>query len=189
MARTAPVPDVRARFAAGAPGRRPLTRAAVGGLAAHVFFELGAGVGMPLASVVGPYPAATAWGLGTAAVWRAAGRPSPSADRLLAAANGFGLAAVVAHLAGWPTRTRFGVPWLRTCEGLGPDLMRYYNPIIYVSGAACLLAILRENRTAPVALPALMLGLAPALVAMQHAEHRRLKARARRRRAWWNRRL
>ncbi|MEU4482906.1 hypothetical protein AB0F68_33370 [Micromonospora sp. NPDC023966] len=158
-------------------------------MAAHVFFELAAGVGMPLASVIGPYRAATVWGLCTTGVWRTAGSTSPSADRLLAAANGFGLAAVIAHLAGWPSRTRFGVPWLQDCEGLGPDLMRYYNPIIYFSGLTCLLAILRENRAAPAGLPALMLGLVPALVIMQHAEHRRLKAQARLHRSWWNRRL
>jgi hypothetical protein len=172
------------------PGSRPLTRLATAGLAAHVFFELGAGVGMPTASVLGPAPAAGAWALGTGAVWRSAARRPASADAAFAAWNVLGLAAVVAHFAGWPRRrTRAGVPWLRDCEGLGPDLMRFYNPILYVSGAAGLAALATENRTAPRSLVLLTPVLVPALIRMQHAEHERLKDRARRRPAWWNRRL
>ncbi|PSK66017.1 hypothetical protein B0E53_02054 [Micromonospora sp. MH33] len=152
--------------AGGQPaGRRPLTRLTVVSLAGHVAFELGAGVGMPLASLIGPYAAAGFWTLVTAGVL-AASTDDESADPLLAAANGFGIAAVSAHLLGWPTRrTRTGLPWLEDCEGLGPELMRYYNPILYLSGAAGLLAIARENRTARRYLPLAMLGLAPALVA------------------------
>jgi hypothetical protein len=59
------------------------------------------------------------------------------------------LAAVVGHLSAWPRRrTRFGLPWLKDCEGLGPELMPLYNPILYASGAAALGALLVENRTA-----------------------------------------
>ncbi len=172
------------------PGRRPLTRLATAGLAAHVFFELSAGVGLPTASVLGPAPAAGAWALGIRAVWRAAADRPASGDAGLAAWNVLGLAAVAAHFTGWPRRrTRAGVPWLRDCEGLGPELMRFYNPILYVSGAASLAALIAENRSAPRYLPLLVPALVPALIRVQHAEHERLKDRARRRPAWWNRRL
>jgi hypothetical protein len=179
----------RDRSPQGPAGRRPLTRLTVASLAAHVVFELGAGVGMPLASVIGPYAAAGFWTLATGGVWVASARDA-STDKVLAAANGFGLAAVSAHLLGWPTRrTRTGLPWLEDCEGLGPELMPFYNPILYLSGSAGLLAIVRENRTAPVQLPMAMLGLVPALIAYQHWEHRRLRRQAHTRPAWWNRRL
>jgi hypothetical protein len=158
-------------------------------LAGHVVFELGAGVGMPLASVLGPYGAAGFWTLVTGGVLAATDRDA-SADDVLAAVNGFGIAAVSAHLLGWPTRrTRTGLPWLRDCEGLGPELMAYYNPILYLSGAAGLLALFRENRTARVGPPVAMLALVPALIAFQHWEHRRLLRQARTRPRWWNRRL
>lgn len=169
--------------------RRPLTRLTVVSLAGHVVFELGAGVGMPLASVIGPYGAAGFWSLVTGGVLAASTRDE-STDPLLAAANGFGIAAISAHLLGWPTRrTRLGLPWLEDCEGLGPELMRYYNPILYLSGASGLLAIALENRTARRYLPVVMLGLAPGLVAFQHWEHARLRRQARTHPGWWNRRL
>jgi hypothetical protein len=162
----------------------------VAGLAGHVIFELGAGVGMPLASVLGPYGAAGVWTLAAGGVWRAAGARHRSADKMLAAVNGFGVAAVAAHLVGWPTRpTRTGLPWLAECEGLGPELMPFYNPILYCSAATALLAIARERRTAPVRLPMAMLGLVPVLVAFQHWEHRRLLRQAHTRPGWSTRRL
>ncbi|MEV0804887.1 hypothetical protein [Micromonospora sp. NPDC050200] len=152
-------------------------------------FELGAGVGLPLASVLGPYAAAGFWTLATGGVWVASGRDA-SADTLLAAVNGFGLAAISAHLLGWPTRrTRTGLPWLEDCEGLGSELMPFYNPILYFSGATGLLAIFRENRPARVPLSMAMLGLVPALIAFQHWEHRRLLRQAHTHPRWWNRRL
>lgn len=170
-------------------GRRPLTRLTVASLAAHVVFELGAGVGLPLASVLGPYAATGFWTLVTGGVWVASGCDA-SADKMLAAANGFGLAANSAHLLGWPTRgTKAGLPWLEDCEGLGPELMPFYNPILYFSGATGLLAIVRENRTARVHIPMAMLGLVPVLIAFQHWEHRRLRRQAHTRPAWWSRRL
>ena len=170
-------------------GRRPLTRLTVVSLAAHVAFELGAGVGLPLASVIGPYAATGVWTSATGGVWVASARDA-SADKVLALANGFGLAAVSAHLLGWPARrTRAGLPWLEDCEGLGPGLMRYYNPILYLSGVAGLLALVRENRSAPALLPMAMLGLVPALIAYQHWEHRRLRRQAHTIPRWWNRRL
>ncbi|MFG2056816.1 hypothetical protein ACGFI9_22610 [Micromonospora sp. NPDC048930] len=169
--------------------RRPLTRLTVVSLAGHVAFELGAGVGMPLASVIGPYAAAGFWTLVTGGVL-AASTGDESADPLLAAANGFGVAAISAHLLGWPTRrTRTGLPWLEDCEGLGPTLMPFYNPILYFSGVTGLLAIAGENRTARRYLPIAMLGLVPGLIAFQHWEHRRLRRLAQTRPGWWNRRL
>jgi hypothetical protein len=169
---------------------RPFTRSATAGLAGHVFFELAAGVGMPFASVVGPLPAAVVWASGSAALDRLAARPSGSGDRVLAVANGLGLAAVVGHLAGWPRRrTRVGLPWLVDCEGLGPQLMRWYNPVVHASGAAALGGLLWENRTAPRRLGWSMLAAVPLLVRLQHAEHRRLRTLARTRPGWWNRRL
>jgi hypothetical protein len=167
--------------------RRPWTRSASVALAGHVFFELAAGVGMPGASVLGPGPAAALWAGGTAAVQRAAGRSPGGAGPALA--NGLGLAAVVAHLAGWPHRwTRLGVPWLTDCEGLGAELMRWYNPVVHAGGITALAALLTENRQARRA-GLLPLALVPALVRLQHAEHERLRERARTRPGWWNRRL
>ncbi|MFU8850437.1 hypothetical protein ACNAW0_05575 [Micromonospora sp. SL1-18] len=166
-----------------------MTRLTVVSLAGHVVFELGAGVGMPLASVIGPYAAASFWTLVTGGVLTATARDD-STDTFLAAANGFGLAAVSAHLLGWPTRrTRAGLPWLTDCEGLGPKLMPFYNPILYTSAVAGLLAVVAENRTARLRIPMAMLGLVPVLVAYQHWEHRRLLGQARTRPGWWNRRL
>jgi hypothetical protein len=167
-----------------------MTRLATAGMAAHVFFELAAGVGMPLASLIGPVPAAGLWAAGTRTMWRAARTGPPSRDPVFAVFNGMALAAVIAHLAGWPRRrSRLGLPWLTDCEGLGEELMPVYNWILYASGTAALLALLRENRSAPAHLSLLPLTLTPALVAVQHGEHRRLRERARLQPGWWNRRL
>ncbi|MET7906315.1 hypothetical protein ABZS86_34645 [Streptomyces sp. NPDC005355] len=167
-----------------------MTRATAAATAGHVFFELAAGVGMPLASLLGPFTAAAAWAVGTGTAWRAAGSRPARDDPAFAVLNSVSLAAVIAHLAGWPSRrTRLGIPWLTDCEGLGPRLMPYYNPILYVSGAAAVTAVLLENDSAPRRLPLLTLPLVPLLVAAQRAEHRRLKAIAETRPAWWNRRL
>jgi hypothetical protein len=169
---------------------RPLTRLSTCALAAHVFVELAAGVGMPGASVLGPARAGATWATGFAVIWRSAGARSTSAERALALWNGFGAAAVGAHLIAWPTRrTRIGLPWLCDCEGLGPELMRVYNPILYVSGVAAAAAIVRENRSASRLLPILAMTLTPALAVAQRVEHRRLRAIADQRPAWWNRRL
>lgn len=171
-------------------GPRPLTRLTIVGMAGHVFFELGAGVGMPSASVIGPTGAAAAWATGTGVAWRVAGSRSAAADRPMAVLNGIGLAAVVAHLVGWPRRrTRVGLPWLRECEGLGPEQMPVYNSLLYVSGAVALAAVALENRSASRRLALAALPLVPLLVAAQHAEHRRLTRLAAERPGWWNRRL
>ena len=171
-------------------GSRPLTRLTVASLVGHLAFELIAGVGMPLASILGPYAAAGVWTLATGGVWRVARAGRESDDELLSAVNGFGVAAVAAHLAGWPTRrTRIGLPWLRECEGLEPELMPYYNVILYLSAAAAIVAIARENRTAPRHVALAMVGLVPVLIEYQHWEHRRLLRNAHGRPRWWNRRL
>jgi hypothetical protein len=170
------------------PPRRPWTRLASAALAGHVFVELAAGVGLPGTSVLGPGPAALLWAAATAGVQRAAG--SPSAGTGLAVVNAAGLAAVLAHLAGWPHRwTRLGLPWLIDCEGLGPELMPLYNPVVQLGGAASLAALLTEDRAAPRWVFLLPGALVPVLVRLQHAEHARLRELARRRPGWWNRRL
>jgi hypothetical protein len=157
-------------------------------MAGHVFFELGAGVGMPFASVLGPVPAAGLWAAGSAWVQRAAG--SPTSEHALTVVNGLSLAAAVGHLTGWPRRrTRLGLPWLTDCEGLGPGLMRWYNPIVYAGGTAATAALLTENRSAPMWVGVLPLALVPLLIRVQHAEHERLRRIAGRRPGWWNRRL
>jgi hypothetical protein len=169
---------------------RPFTRLATAGLAGHVFFELAAGVGMPFASLGGALPASAGWAAACGALWRTAGRSSPAADRVLAVADGMGLAAVAAHLAGWPRRrNRLGLPELADCEGLGPELMPLYNPILQVSALGALGGLSRENRAAPWWLGWTALSLVPVLIRVQHAEHRRLVARAGSRPRWWNRRL
>jgi hypothetical protein len=170
--------------------RRPLTRLTALGLAAHVFFELGAGVGMPAASFVGPRPAALLWGVGASRVVRAAGARDTSADSRLALVNGFALAAVTAHLLAWSRgRTRVGLPWLIDCERLGPELMPAYNTMIYLTAASALAGLAAENRSEPTCRPLLAVLVAPALAAMQHLEVRRLTEQANQRPAWWNRRL
>ena len=104
--------------------------------------------------------------------------PAPSADRTLAVVNAISLAAVIAHFSAWPRRTRFGLPWLEDCEGLGPELMPIYNPILHLSGAAALGALLAENRTASRRLPLLVVAATvPVLVWAQHGEFRRLRPR------------
>jgi hypothetical protein len=169
---------------------RPWTQAAIAGSAAHVFLELAAGVGMPGASLVGPAPAALAWAGSTRVVWRIAHRTSGRRDRALQICNGLALTAVVAHYAAWPRRrTGFGVPWLTECEGLGGDLMLVYNLILFGTGGAALVALARENRSAPALLGLSPLLLVPIFGHFQHDEYARLVKIAEERPAWWNRRL
>ena len=168
--------------------RRPLTRAATAGAAAHVFYELASGVGMPLASVVGPAPAATAWATATAAALGSAGRADPSHDRAFASLNGLFLSAVIGHYLAWPW-TRRWLPWLADCEGLGAERMPVYNTILYLSGGAALAGLLLENRDGRARAALLPVALVPAAVALQRREFRRLQELAWRRPGWWNRRL
>jgi hypothetical protein len=168
-----------------------MTRLATAGVAAHLSFELAAGVGMPFASLVGPFPAAGLWAGYTGGVWRAAASKADSADQVLTVVNAVHLSAVIAHFLGWPRRrTRWGLPWLLDCEGLGPALMPFYNPILHVSGAAAICALITENRTASKAVTALVvITSVPVLIIGQRWEFRRLLRRAHREPQWWNRRL
>jgi len=166
---------------------RPFTRVATLGLAGHVSFELAAGVGLPLASVIGPVPAAGLCAASTASTLRAEERRPRTEDRLFGLVNGFGIAAVIAHYSAWPRRrTRTGLPWLADCEGLGPELM---PAIPYVSGSAALAGLLRESRGGRLLGGALAVGIVPVLMAGQRWEFRRLQDQAQRRPQWWNRRL
>jgi hypothetical protein len=156
-------------------------------MAAHVFFELASGVGMPLASVVGPVPAAAAWTTSTAAVVGSAGRADSSHDRVFASLNACYLSAVIGHYVAWPW-SRPGLPWLADCEGLGAERMPFYNAILYLSGGAALAGLLLENRDAR--RPATLVPvLVPVVVLVQRKEFRRLQELAWRRPGWWNRRL
>lgn len=184
--------SVGERGSSRAPAR-PWTRAAVAGSAAHVFLELGAGVGMPGASVAGPVPAALIWAGGTRAVWRIASSGRSDADRAMRLYDGLALTAVVAHYSGWPHRQprrhRLRLPWLTECEGLRGTVMVPYNLVLLFSGAAAVVALLRENRSALAVLGWAPLVLIPVFGRFQHAEHRRLSRGAEERPAWWNRRL
>jgi len=55
---------------------------------AHVFYELLSGVAMPFASVIGPVPAATGWGMSTAVVLRMAERADKRHEAVLGVVNG-----------------------------------------------------------------------------------------------------
>jgi hypothetical protein len=167
---------------------RPLTRLGVVGLAGHVYFELAAGVGMPFASVIGPAPAAGFWAVTTRMTLRGVGRPEGAAFAGLV--NGFGVAAMIAHLSAWPSRrTRLGLPWLQDSERLGADLMPAYNTILYVTAAAAVGGLLRESTHRLASGIVLPLVAAPLLAAGQRWEYRRLRQQAHRRPTWWYRRL
>jgi hypothetical protein len=166
--------------------QRPLTRLGTAGMAGHVFFELAAGVGMPLASVLGPAPAAAVWAAGAVTAIRLTGRgsciearhhptcaQSPSEERLSGLVNGLAVGAVLAHLSPWPERSAAGggIPWLAGCEGLGRDLLPAYNMTLYALGLLMAVAVV------------------PVFSAGRRWEFRRLRAQAQSQPAWWNRRL
>ena len=169
--------------------QRRWTRLGVAGIGAHVLYELVCGVGMPLASVAGPAPAAVSWTAGTAYAFRATGRERKlSGDMAIALLNGLFLSAVLAHFAYWPKRYVTGVPWLTECEGLRGTVMAPYNMILYLSGIAAL-GGLRESGRAGLRGAVVPVVLVPLLVAIQHYEFKRLRIQALRRPGWWNRRL
>jgi hypothetical protein len=156
----------------------------------HVFYELAAGSAMPLASVLGPGPAAAFWAAGTVVAVREAGRQPLSRDRRFAVANGFFLSAVIGHFTAWPwALNRFHAPWLSRCEGLDGRAMLPYNLVLYASGLSALGGLLLENRRGRLTGSLVPLVLVPAVVAAQRWEFRRLVAQAQRRPGWWNRRL
>lgn len=169
--------------------RRTWTRIATMGAGAHVFYELASGVGMPLASRIGPVAAAALFGLGSGAAFREAGRQPPARDPAFSMLNGFYLSAVLAHFAGWPHRWSAGLPWLTECEGLTGAVLRPYNVILQVSGVAAVGGLLENShvrRRWGVVVP---LVLIPVLISEQHREYGRLLVQAQRRPGWWNRRL
>jgi hypothetical protein len=179
---------VRRRVGSSLVTARPLTRLGVVGLAGHVCFELAAGVGVPLASVIGPGPAAGLWAATTRMTLRGVGRPEGAA--LAGLVNGFGVAAMIAHFSAWPRRrTRLGLPWLEDCEGLGADLMPAYNTILYLTAAAAVGGLLRESTHRFALGIVLPMVAAPLLAAGQRWEYLRLRQQAQRRPTWWYRRL
>jgi hypothetical protein len=176
-----------------ASASRPWTRVGTVGACAHVFYELGAGVGMPFVSLIGPGPAAAIFGGGGVVAFRAAGRQPRSRDSAFAMLNGLLLSAVLAHLSGWPRSSSARLPWLTECEGLSGRLMPPYNVLLYVSGIAAVGGLVETGRgrgwraVAPAVLvPA---AIVPWLVGEQQRDHARLLAQAQRRPRWWNRRL
>ncbi len=168
--------------------RRPWTRLGVAGIGAHVFYELATGVGMPMASRVGPVPAALGWSIGTVSAFAEAGRRPSDADRVFSVLNGVFGSAVIAHLTSWPATRTLGLPWLIECEGISGKLVHPYNVILYVSGMAAVGGLVenRQGRALGMLVPLL---LVPALRREQRREFSRLRVRAIDRPGWWNRRL
>lgn len=151
---------------------------------------MAAGVGAPAASILGPRRVATLWTVTISSALQKARRGSHGGDTLFAVSNAVVVAAVVGHLLAWPTRrVLVCVPWLRDCEGLGPELMPVYNPILYVSAVAGASALLAENAEARRWPVAATLASTPLLPALQRAEFRRLCRQAISERSWWTRRL
>jgi len=170
--------------------RRPFTQIAALGLGGHVFFELAAGAGMPLASVIGPGQAAGLWAAATAGTVREAQRRPGTKSAVFGLVNGFGLAAVLGHFSAWPKeRTRLGLPWLADCEGLGRELMPAYNTILYVSAVASLGGLVRESSSGRRMGLLFAIAAAPVLVIGQRWEFQRLQRLAEQRPNWWNRAL
>jgi hypothetical protein len=183
-----PAGSAATRLARMAGRSRRWTRVGTVAACAHVLYELGAGVGMPLASRLGPAPAAALFVGGSAVVFHEAGRRPRSGDAAFAVVNGVYLAAVTAHLSAWPATRVAGAPWLTECEGLSGRLMPAYNVLLYVSGAAALGGLVESGRAGVLgaAVPA---ALVPWLRGEQHRELARLRRQARLHPGWWNRRL
>ncbi len=175
---------------ASSGGRRPFTQVAVLGLGGHVLFELAAGVGMPLVSVIGPGRAAGLWATATTATIHQARRQPPARSAVFGLVNGFGLAAVLAHFSAWPKeQTRLGLPWLTDCEGLGRQLMPAYNTILYVCGVASIGGLVWESKGGRRLGLLFSVSAAPLLAIGQRWEFQRLRRQAEERPSWWNRRL
>lgn len=169
-------------------GRRPWTRTGAVAVGAHVFYELGAGVAMPYASRIGPVPAATLFGAGSALAFREAGRQPATQDTAFSVLNGMFLSAVLGHFSSWPRTTLAGFPWLVECEGLTGRLMPAYNAILYTSGIAAIGGLV-ENRRGGLWGALVPAVLVPLMRIETPREYARLRAQARRRPRWWNRRL
>lgn len=170
------------------PGRRPWTRLGLVATATHGFYELASGVSIPSASVVGPIPAVAGWATGSVWAFQAAGRANPLHNFTFGALNGMSLAAVLAHFIFWPKRWVGCFPWLTECEGLRGQVITPYNTILYVSAFAGLAGV-AENGRAGMRGALVPVLFVPVLLRLQSVEFRRLRAQARRRPGWWNRRL
>ena len=168
--------------------RRPWTRAGAVLVAAHVFYELAAGVAMPFASRLGPATTAVLYGTSSAVAFREAGRRSCSADPAFAVLNGAFLSAVIGHFSSWPRTSVAGVPWLTECEGLSGRLMPPYNLVLHASTAAAVGGLIEHRRALGWGLVT-PLVLVPLFRRQAPREFARLLAQARRQPAWWNRRL
>lgn len=166
---------------------RPWTRAGSLAVGAHVFYELAAGVAMPLASRLGTAPAAVMYGTATAVSYRAAGRRPASADPAFNALNGLYLGLVAGHAVSWPRRWA-GTPWLTECEGLRGPVITPYNVILQLSWIAAIggIAENRRGRWWAAVVPALVV---PVLAREAPREFARLTEQAQQRPRWWNRRL
>ena len=131
------------------PPKRLWTRVGTVANCAHVFYELAAGVGMPLASRVGPAPSAVLFGGGSLLLVREAGRQPRSRDMAFVVANATFLSTVLAHLTAWPRTRVAGLPWLTECEGLSGRLMAPYNLVLYTSGVAAIGGLVETGRDRP----------------------------------------
>lgn len=165
---------------------RPWARLSLLGAAAHSGFELAAGSGFPLVSLLGPYGGAAAWAGGVARCWTASGRPGASGDTVAALTASLGLAGVVAHYRGWPTRPRAAglLPWLVTAEGLSPRLMPAYNTVLLAWGTCSAVALVTAAPRQRYVHALMALSTVPLLVRGSRAEFRWMQQQPSR---WWNR--
>jgi hypothetical protein len=170
-------------------GMRPWTRLGVVSMGAHVFYELGAGVAMPFASLAGPVPAATGWAVGTIAAWRAANQLNERYNTAVCVMNGMFLTAALAHFIYWPKGWVGGIPYLTECEGLHGRILLPYNNILYLSAVSAVAGLAENGRRAGLRGAAVPLIGVPVLLRVQRIEFQRLRTQARRRPGWWNRRL
>ena len=157
-------------------------------IAAHLAYEMAAGVAVPLASRLGAVPVATLYAGGLAVTFRQAGRCPSSADPAFAVLNGAFLSAVLGHFTSWPSTRKAGVPWLIECEGLDGRAIGPYNLILHASFVAAVGGLV-ENRRHLVWGMAPPVVLVPLFVREAPREYRRLLVQARRHPRWWNRRL
>jgi hypothetical protein len=168
---------------------RPWTRLGIVGMAGHLGYELAAGVGIPLASRVGPFVAGGGYAGALAAAYRGAGHiDGYRGEALFAALNGVFLAAVVNHYTLWPRDPERRIPWLAECEGLRGRVIGPYN--VMLQGAALSsLAGLMENRKGWRWGLGFAMATFPLFRWATPREYGRLVQRARCRPRWWNRRL
>ena len=158
-------------------------------MAGHLGYELGAGVGVPLASRVGPPVACGGYAGALAAAYGGAGRLHGSRGvTVFAALNGVFLAAVLNHYARWPRDPERRIPWLVECEGLRGRVIGPYNVMLQAVLVSSLAGLV-ENREG------WRWGLGFAVGTFHFfwwatpREYDRLVEQARHRPRWWNRRL